>query len=331
MTNKLSYDLLYTGKVREVFDIGYNLLAIRSSNCQSAFDRQICCIPEKGNILTDISAMWFQKTKSIIDNHYLWHNDNIMIVKKCRPILIEFVVRGYITGNTSTSLWTHYERGERIYCGILFPDGLKKNQKLEKSIIAPTTKGKVDELISCEEIINRGLLKAEDLEYIKKKALELFEYGQKYVVERGLILVDTKYEFGFDITNGQIILIDEIHTCDSSRYWFLETYEEKFSQGLSPLSFDKDMIRNWIIERCDPYKDEIPKVPSEEIEKVMETYIKFYGIIMDKKYEKKVSIMEFEKLVEFYFENMHRRIMPMVVILVGSEKDKNGSIKFKKN
>ena len=183
-----------------------------------------------------------------------------------------------MTGSTSTSIWTHYQRGERIYCGIQFPDGLVKNQKLTENVITPTTKGVRDEPLTEKEIIVEGIMTIEEWMYIKEKALELFNFGQKIADEKGLILVDTKYEFGKDVY-GNIILIDEIHTCDSSRYWLKDTYEERFMLGQEPEKFDKDIIRDYIISKCDPYKDQLPDIPDELIRKVSYAYQKFYEFL----------------------------------------------------
>lgn len=271
---------IYHGKVRDIYNIGPELLAISTSNRQSAFDRQICVISDKGKILTEISSWWFQQTKHIIDNHYLYHYNNMMIVKKCNPIKIEMVVRGYMTGSTKTSLWTHYQNGIRDYCGHNIRDGYVKNQKLDNNIVTPTTKGDVDELISGKEIVENNILTLDEWNYLENISLKLFEYGQQIADKKGLILVDTKYEFGKDI-NGSIILIDELHTCDSSRYWMKESYQERFNKQLEPQKFDKDLIREWIKERCDPYHDKLPEIPSIFIDSVRNEYLKFMNIIIN--------------------------------------------------
>jgi formyltetrahydrofolate-dependent phosphoribosylglycinamide formyltransferase/phosphoribosylaminoimidazole-succinocarboxamide synthase len=294
----------YIGKVRDVYDIGNNFLAIISTDRQSAFDRHICDIPGKGNVLTGVSAWWFNQTRHIIDNHYLHHEKNVMIVKKCVPFKVEVVVRGYMTGSTNTSLWTHYQNGQRDYSGHQFRDGYRKNEKLDYNVVTPTTKDTSDKPISGKEVVEMGLMNKDEWLYVEEVALKLFEYGQKMATEKGLILVDTKYELGkllntgsnlgnFDKISlqakrvgldlqtggknmdGKIILIDELHTCDSSRFWDLESYEEKFSQNLEPKKFDKDIVREWIKEQCDPYKDELPKVPKELISAARNAYADF--------------------------------------------------------
>ena len=220
----------------------------------------------------------FKKTKHIISNHYILDNNNVLTVHKCVPFKIEFVVRAYITGNTVTSLWTHYNNGERNYCGINFPDNLKKNQKLEKSVITPTTKDIEDIPISKEDIVEKKYMTYDDCNFIYKKALELFKYGQELADKAGFILVDTKYEFGKD-ENNNIILIDELHTCDSSRYWIKETYKNRFENNMEPEKLDKDCIRDWVKQNCDPYKDKIPEIPEDLKNKTINSYTYFYDKI----------------------------------------------------
>jgi phosphoribosylaminoimidazole-succinocarboxamide synthase/formyltetrahydrofolate-dependent phosphoribosylglycinamide formyltransferase len=271
--------LLYDGKVRNVYDIGYGLIALESTDRQSAFDKHICTIPGKGTILTEVSSEWFKLTKDIMPNHFLFHDNNVMICRKAERYDVEVVVRGYITGSTSTSLWTHYAKGVRNYCGIQMPDGLIKNQKLQYPIVTPTTKDANDKPLTPDEIIERRLMTNEEWTYVREKALQLYLFGVEYAKKKGLILVDTKYEFGKD-PNGNIILIDELHTCDSSRFWIESTYNDKFLKGENPDSLDKDVVRNYIVSKCDPYKDEIPIVPSDIINRVTQAYNDFRTILM---------------------------------------------------
>ena len=276
--NKMK-DLLYTGKVRNIYaHKDLNKLFIETSDRLSSFDKHICNLKNKGIILTLICALMFKKTKHIISNHYISHNNNILIVKKCIPFKIEFVVRAYITGNTVTSLWTHYNNGKRNYCGIDFPDNLKKNQKLERPVITPTTKDIEDIPISKEDIINKKYMTKDECNFIFEKALELFEYGQDLADKAGFILVDTKYEFGKDEDNN-IILIDELHTCDSSRYWIKETYKNRFENSMEPEKLDKDCIRDWVKEKCNPYNDKIPEIPEDLKNKTINSYRYFYDKI----------------------------------------------------
>ena len=173
---KDEYPLVHSGKVREMYDIGYDMLCISHSNRLSAFDRHICDIPDKGHVLSQSSAMWFRSTSNIVPNHMLYDNGNVMIVKKCIPFDVEVVVRGFIAGNTATSLWTHYSKGERVYCGIEFPDDLEKNQRIP-NVITPTTKGVKDVPISAEQVVSMGYMTEDEWKYVSKKALELFEIG----------------------------------------------------------------------------------------------------------------------------------------------------------
>jgi phosphoribosylaminoimidazole-succinocarboxamide synthase len=286
--------LLYfkRGKVRNMLELNYyNQLVIHHTNRLSAFDRFITNIPNKGAILCQISKWWFEQTSHIVPNHYIWSPpaSNIMIVKKCELIPIEVVVRGYITGSTRTSLWTHYNNGERIYCGIKFPDGLKKNQKLERPVITPTTKddGELgDSPIDDNYIINKkNILTLNQWISITTIATKLFNFGQMIADKAGLILVDTKYEFGFEILpNGekQITLIDEIHTPDSSRYWLKETYLEKFNNNEEPDKYDKDVIRIWLKDQSwNPYNlnESVPEIPIDIINKTQDAYLNIFKLL----------------------------------------------------
>jgi phosphoribosylaminoimidazole-succinocarboxamide synthase len=217
----------FKGKVRDRYDLG-KAFALITTDRQSAFDRILATIPFKGQVLNQTGAWWFEQTKDIIPNHVIDFPDpNVTIAKKCTPFPIEFVVRGFVTGSSSTSLWTIYEEGNREYCGIQFPDGMVKNQKLPKPVITPTTKEEEhDRAISPAEIIAEGWMEKEHWEYASKKAIDLFVRGQEISSKHGLILVDTKYEMGLD-EKGEITLIDEIHTPDSSRYWIEESFQEK--------------------------------------------------------------------------------------------------------
>ncbi|MEE9574194.1 MAG: phosphoribosylaminoimidazolesuccinocarboxamide synthase [Candidatus Neomarinimicrobiota bacterium] len=272
----------HKGKVRDTYDLGEQLL-IAVTDRLSAFDRVLAAIPFKGRVLNQLSAWWCEQTKDIIGNHMIaMPSANVSLVKKCKPFAVEFIVRGYITGSTSTSLWTHYNAGERTYCGHDLPDGLTKNQKLPQPLLTPTTKEtEHDRPLSGEEILELNLLTHDELDFINKKSLELFNYGQKIAAKNGLILVDTKYEFGKD-KEGNIILIDEIHTPDSSRFWLAESYEELFKQNKEPDNLDKEIIRLWYKSKCDPYKDKVlPKAPDELIITLSQSYIKLYEMLTE--------------------------------------------------
>jgi phosphoribosylaminoimidazole-succinocarboxamide synthase len=270
----------YQGKVRDTYDLGDKLILITTDR-QSAFDRVLASVPFKGQVLNLTSAWWFEQTEHIIPNHVIVIPDpNVTIAKKCEVFQIEFVVRGYITGTTSTSLWTQYNSGVRNYCGLQFEEGLKKNQRLAAPVLTPTTKDKDhDRPISPAEIIAEGWMTQEDWDVASAAALKLFEFGTKVAAEHGLILVDTKYEMGRD-ADGRIVLVDEIHTPDSSRYWLSSGYEERFAAGKDPDNIDKEFLRLWFKDRCDPYKDaELPKAPDDLIVTLSSRYIQLYEMI----------------------------------------------------
>ena len=269
-----------TGKVRDQYDLG-NQVVLITTDRQSAFDRVLASIPFKGQVLNLTSAWWFENTKEIIPNHTINVPDpNVTLAKKCDVFPIEFVVRGYITGSTSTSLWTVYNKGDREYCGNSLPEGLTKNQKLVANMLTPTTKEEHhDRPINPAEIVNENWMTKEDWEYCSNKALELFSFGQKKALEHGLILVDTKYEMGRTET-GEIVLIDEIHTPDSSRYWIADTYEKQMEKKREPENIDKEFLRLWFMDNCDPYKDKtLPPAPSDLVTELSSRYIYLYETI----------------------------------------------------
>ena len=270
----------YEGKVRDTYVADDKMLAVTTDR-QSAFDRHLASIPFKGAVLNQTSAWWFKRTEHIVPNAWESSPDpNVTVMKRCEVFPIEFVVRGYMTGSTSTSLWTHYKNGGRDYCGNALEDGMVKNQKLPANIVTPTTKEKEhDRPISLEDIVKEGWMKKDDLDYCVAKTLEVFEFAQGVAAERGLILVDTKYEFGRD-AEGVIRLIDEINTPDSSRYWLAGSYEARHAAGEEPEMIDKEFLRLWFAERCDPYNDvEIPQAPSELVVELSQRYIKLYEMI----------------------------------------------------
>ena len=269
-----------TGKVRDQYALG-DKIALITTDRQSAFDRVLASIPFKGQVLNLTSAWWFEQTKDIIPNQVINIPDpNITLAKNCEVFPIEFVVRGYITGSTSTSLWTVYNNGDREYCGNILSEGLVKNQKLDSNMLTPTTKEEHhDRPIAPNDIVREGWMTQTDWEYCSQKALELFEYGQKKAAENGMILVDTKYEMGKD-ENGEIVLIDEIHTPDSSRYWIAETYNERMASGNEPQNIDKEFLRLWFVDNCDPYNDEVlPAAPEDLIVELSSRYIYLYETI----------------------------------------------------
>ena len=279
----LSAGVKYGGKVRDRYELEDRLVLITTDR-QSAFDRILAAIPFKGQVLNQTSAWWFEQTKDIIPNHVINIPDpNATVARKCTVFPIEFVVRGYITGSTSTSLWTVYNSGDREYCGNVLPDGLVKNQKLDTNMLTPTTKEEHhDRPISPSEIVNEGWMSQEDWDYCSGKAVELFTFGQKTAAENGMILVDTKYEMGRD-EDGHIMLIDEIHTPDSSRYWLADSYEARINAGKEPENIDKEFLRLWFVDNCDPYNDKVlPDAPEELVIELSKRYIQLYEMITGK-------------------------------------------------
>ncbi|MFQ6605375.1 MAG: phosphoribosylaminoimidazolesuccinocarboxamide synthase [Fidelibacterota bacterium] len=273
------------GKVRDTYDLGDTLILITTDR-QSAFDRVLAAIPFKGQVLNLTSAWWFEKTEHITGNHVIdVPHPNVTVARKCQVLPIEFVVRGFITGSTSTSLWTVYNDGHREYCGNALPEGLQKNQRLDAPMLTPTTKEKDhDRPIAPTEIIREGWLTVAEWEEASAKALDLFHFGQEQAWQQGLILVDTKYEFGRD-NAGNILLIDEIHTPDSSRYWLADTYDERFAEGREPQNIDKEFLRLWFADHCDPYHDEVlPEAPEELVIELSRRYIYLYETITGQKF-----------------------------------------------
>ncbi|MEE8341673.1 MAG: phosphoribosylaminoimidazolesuccinocarboxamide synthase, partial [Candidatus Neomarinimicrobiota bacterium] len=228
-----------------------------------------------------------EETKHLVKNHVVDLPDaNVIVAEKCEVFPIEFVVRGYITGSTSTSLWTVYKNGSRNYCGNNLPEGLVKNQCLDAAMLTPTTKEtEHDRPITPEEIISEGWMTKTDWEAASEIALQLFAFGQKRALENGLILVDTKYELGRDST-GNIVLVDEIHTPDSSRYWIAETYNDHFNSGQEPQNIDKEFLRLWFVDNCDPYNDEVlPAAPEDLIVELSQRYIFLYETITGNRFK----------------------------------------------
>ena len=268
------------GKVRDQYDLGDKIVLITTDR-QSAFDRVLAAIPFKGQVLNQTSVWWFNQTANIVPNHLIATPDpNVIVAKKCSVFPIEFVVRGYITGSTKTSLWTVYNSGDREYCGNILPEGLIKNQKLKNNMLTPTTKDEHhDQPIAPGEIVSEGWMTHEEWEYCSSVALKLFSFGQQQATKHGLILVDTKYEMGRD-EDGNIVLIDEIHTPDSSRYWINESYETRMAAGEEPQNIDKEFLRLWFVEHCDPYNDaELPPAPTDLVIELSSRYIYLYETI----------------------------------------------------
>ncbi|MFW9827867.1 MAG: phosphoribosylaminoimidazolesuccinocarboxamide synthase [Candidatus Thorarchaeota archaeon] len=254
---------LYRGKVRDNY-IRKDIRIIVATDRLSAFDRVITTIPFKGQMLNQVSSFWFEKTKGIVNNHILDVPDpNVSVVHQCETIPVEVIVRGYITG----SMWRDYTKGKST-SGILPPKGMKKNQKFEEVIITPSTKAESghDIYLSRKEILTKKMVEKSVYREMEEAALKLFKFGQEFCRKNGLILVDTKYEFG--LKDGKLMVIDEIHTQDSSRFWILDTYHEKFEKGDEPDILDKEIFRGWLMET---YPNIFPNIaPDQEIPPISE-------------------------------------------------------------
>ena len=276
----------FQGKVRDCYNYSKQRILITTDRI-SAFDRVLGYIPYKGQVLNQLSTFWFDKTKDIIPNHIIAiPHPNAVIAKEAKPYTVEMVVRGYISGVTKTALWHLYETGERLIYGLKFPEGLKKNQKLPTPVLTPTTKaehGAHDERLSHEEILSKKLVQPKILRQMEKAALSLYKRGNEICQKRGLILVDTKYEFGE--YQGKIILIDEIHTPDSSRFWRKDNYEERFQKGQEPENFDKEFFRLWYVKKGYRGDGKPPEMPVELQVKTAKRYIKIYEMITGKKFQ----------------------------------------------
>jgi phosphoribosylaminoimidazole-succinocarboxamide synthase len=262
-----------TGKVRDLYTRDGQRLLITTDRV-SAFDRVLGTIPYKGQVLNQLSAWWFEQTQDVVANHVITVPDpNVTLAREAETIPVEVIVRGYITGVTSTSLWTIYAQGERSPYGIVLPDGLQKNDPLPEPIITPTTKaegGAHDERLTRDEILSRGLVEKSLWEQIESAAIAIFKRGQQVAEKAGLILVDTKYEFG--LVDGKLVLIDEVHTPDSSRYWVLDSYQ----QGTEPQNFDKEFLRIWFAEQGYRGEGQPPTMPADFVAQVAARYITAY-------------------------------------------------------
>ncbi|MCO5092689.1 phosphoribosylaminoimidazolesuccinocarboxamide synthase [Bosea sp. (in: a-proteobacteria)] len=272
----------YRGKVRENYDLPDGRRILISTDRLSAFDRAIAAIPLKGQVLTQTARYWFERTADICPNHVLEYPDpNVVVGRRLEILPVEMVVRGYLAGTTGTSILTLYKQGRREMYGLTLPEGLSDNEALPQPILTPTSKafdGGHDEPLSARQIVEGGLLTQAQWDTVSAYALALFARGQALSLERGLILADTKYEFGTD-AQGRIVLADEIHTPDSSRYWFAASYPERFAAGGKPESFDKDFVRNWVVARCDPYTQDLPPIPQELIDQTSAVYVRAFETI----------------------------------------------------
>jgi phosphoribosylaminoimidazole-succinocarboxamide synthase len=270
------------GKVRDWYDLPDNKRLLVTTDRLSAFDRNLAVVPYKGQVLNQLSAWWFEKTSDLIPNHILTIPDpNAAVVAKVQPFMVEVIVRGYITGVTETALWRRYELGEREIYGYTFNDGLQKNQQLPTPIITPTTKGGEtghDERLTCAEVVQHGYLDAKSWDQIQTAALEIFKRGQQIALTAGMILVDTKYEFGL-ADDGRIMLIDEVHTPDSSRFWKADSYSERFAAGEEPENFDKEFIRRHYADLGYRGEGEPPVVDASLWVQASQRYIQIYELL----------------------------------------------------
>jgi phosphoribosylaminoimidazole-succinocarboxamide synthase len=270
------------GKVRDCYDLADGRRIIVTTDRQSAFDRVLAAVPFKGQILNETARFWFEATGDLVPNHVLATPDpNVMVVRRLSMLPVEVVVRDYLAGTTATSIWPMYRHGGRRMYGLALPDGLRKNQKLPETILTPTTKGAAgahDEPVAPEDIVEQGLLSRAEWSAVAEAALALFDRGRTLAAERGLILVDTKYEFGRD-AGGRIVVADEIHTPDSSRYWLLASYRDRFEHGDDPETLDKDFLRRWIVARCDPYREPIPAIPAATLVDFGLRYVRLFETV----------------------------------------------------
>jgi len=277
-----------SGKVRDWYPLPEDTLASFRAKTQrllittdrlSAFDRVLASVPYKGQVLNQLASWWFEHTRDLIDNHLLSIPDpNAMVAEEVMPFQVEVVVRGYITGVTSTALWYRYSLGEREIYGYHFPEGLRKNERLSEPIITPTTKGGLsghDERLTCSEVVEKGYLDKNTWEQVMSSALEIFQRGQEISEQSGMILVDTKYEYG-RASDGRVLLIDEVHTPDSSRFWTCDTYEERFFRGEEPENFDKEFIRIAYTQRGYRGEGEPPPMEADLWVKASQRYIKIF-------------------------------------------------------
>lgn len=300
---------LYVGKVRDVYSVGTDVLAMVVTDRISAFDVVLARgIPFKGQVLNQIAAKFLDATADICPNWKIASPDPMVTVgHRCEPFAVEMIVRGYLTGSS----WRDYKAGARSICGVAIPDGMREHQRFEKPILTPTTKAEIgshDENISREQIIASGIVSKADYETLEKYSLALFERGRQMAAERGLILVDTKYEFGK--FNGQITLIDEIHTPDSSRYFYAEGYEERFAKGEAQRQLSKEFVREWLMDNGFQGRtgDTMPELTDAIVDSISERYIELYEHIVGEKFVRATSD-NIEERIENNLKNMLARLV----------------------
>ncbi len=277
----------YSGKVRENFSRDGERLIIVTDRV-SAFDCVLGTIPFKGQVLNKLAAYWFEVTGDLFPNHIIEVPDATATrAVECEPIKVEMVVRGYLTGSSSTSIWWAYERGDRVFCGHQLADGMVRHQKLPQNLVTPTTKagkGEHDQNASKVELVEMGVIDAELFDRLEQNCLALFALGQKLAAERGLILVDAKYELGRR-PDGEIVLIDEIHTPDSSRYWYVDTYDQAMAAGEDPRALDKEFVRRWLVSQGFHGDGTPPALPDELRIEAAQRYIETYERMTGRSFE----------------------------------------------
>lgn len=277
----------YRGKVRENYDLADGRRILISTDRQSAFDQVLAAVPFKGQVLTETARFWFEATADICPNHVIEYPDpNVVVGRRLSMLPVEMVVRDYLTGSTDTAIWPMYRDGKRTVYGVALPDGLKKNDKLPGTILTPTTKaeqGGHDAPITPAEIVAQGLLTQRQWDEAAALSLAIFARGKEIAAKHGLILVDTKFEFGLDAA-GKMVLADEILTPDSSRYWQASSYPTRHAAGQEPESLDKEFLRLWISARCDPYKEPIPEIPADTLVEFAQKYIALYEMVTGKSF-----------------------------------------------
>lgn len=280
------------GKVRDSYDLPDGRRIMITTDRQSAFDLVLAAVPYKGQVLNQTARFWFERTADLCPNHVIDYPDpNIIVGRRLDMLPVEMVVRSYMTGSTSTSIWPMYERGKRVMYGHCFPDGLVKNARLPQTIITPTTKAAADahdEPTTAEDLVASGAVGQAQWDSLAATSLALFARGQNIAAKNGLILVDTKYEFGTDET-GAITIADEVHTPDSSRYWIAKSYDARLAAGQEPESLDKEFLRLWIAARCDPYTEALPDITPETLLAFSGKYIQLYEQVTGETFEKPAS------------------------------------------
>lgn len=302
----------YRGKVRDVYTISEDYMVIIACDRISAFDHVLPkSIPHKGQVLTEIAALFLDATAHIIPNWKMTSPDpHVTIGHRCEPIPIEFVVRNYLTGHA----WRVYREGGRMLCGNTLPEGLKENDKLPEPILTPATKAVSghDEDISAEEIVERKLMTQKQFDKLKSKAFELFEFGRQYAAQRGLILVDTKYEFGKK--DDKLYLIDEVHTPDSSRFFYLESYEKLQKEGNGQRQLSKEFVREWLIANdFQGLKGQlVPEMPDEFVESITNRYVELFEVMTGKKFAPR----SYENIIE----NIETSVISALEVLEQNEK-----------